>query len=75
VPPNQLKRAGKEGSLEYKIVHDHMQDLGKRRFPEIARRMGISVEQIQKCANNISQLDPRPDKSSPPPRKIMFFRT
>src|SRR5450631_169027 len=44
----QLKRAGKQGSLEYKIIQDHMQDLGKRRFPEIARRMGISVEQIQK---------------------------
>jgi RNA polymerase sigma-54 factor len=37
-----------------------MQDLGKRRFPEIARRMGITVEQVQKCANNIAQLDPRP---------------
>ena len=56
----QLKRDGKQGSLEYKIIQDHMQDLGKRRFPEIARRMGISVEQIQKCANNIAQLDPRP---------------
>src|ERR1700730_13318316 len=56
----QLKRAGKQGSLEYKIIQDHMQDLGKRRFPEIARRMGISVEQIQKCANSIAQLDPRP---------------
>src|SRR4030088_1864786 len=56
----QLKREGKQTSLEYKIIQDHMQDLGKRRFPEIARRMGISVEQIQKCANNISQLDPRP---------------
>ena len=56
----QLKRAGKQGSLEYKIISEHMQDLGKRRFPEIARRMGISVEQVQKCANNIAQLDPRP---------------
>ena len=56
----QLKRDGKQASLEYKIIQDHMQDLGKRRFPEIARRMGISVEQIQKCANNIAQLDPRP---------------
>jgi RNA polymerase sigma-54 factor len=43
-----------------KIVAEHMADLGKRRFPEIARRMGISVEQVQKCANNIAQLDPRP---------------
>ncbi len=56
----QLKREGKQGSLEYKIVSEHMADLGKRRFPEIARRMGISVEQVQKCANNIAQLDPRP---------------
>src|SRR5881394_1423359 len=56
----QLKREGRQSSLEYKIIADHMQDLGKRRFPEIARRMGISVEQVQKCANNIAQLDPRP---------------
>src|SRR6266487_2231184 len=56
----QLKREGKQNSLEYKIISEHMQDLGKRRFPEIARRMGISVEQVQKCANNIAQLEPRP---------------
>src|SRR5438045_9712714 len=56
----QLKREGRQSSLEYKIIADHMQDLGKRRFPEIARRIGISVEQVQKCANNIAQLDTRP---------------
>src|ERR1700732_848486 len=56
----QLKREGRQNSLEYKIVADHMPDLGKRRFPEIARRIGIGVEQVQKCANNIAQLDPRP---------------
>ena len=56
----QLKREGRQNSLEHRIVADHMQDLGKRRFPEIARRMGITVEQVQKCANNIAQLDPRP---------------
>src|SRR5437660_2611871 len=56
----QLKREGKQNSLEYKMIFEHMQDLGKRRFPEIARRMGISAEQVQKCANNIAQLDPRP---------------
>jgi RNA polymerase sigma-54 factor len=37
-----------------------MVDLGKRRFPEIARRMGLTVEQVQKAANSIAQLDPRP---------------
>src|ERR1700732_3914790 len=56
----QLKREGKQTSLEYKIISEHMLDLGKRRFPEIARRIGITVEQVQKCANSIAQLDPRP---------------
>src|SRR5438876_5260888 len=56
----QLQREGKESSREYKIISEHMEDLGKRRFPEIARRMGISVEEVQKCANNIAQLEPRP---------------
>ncbi len=56
----QLKREGRLASLEYKMISEHMLDLGKRRFPEIARRMGISVEQVQKSANNIARLDPRP---------------
>src|SRR5256714_2069737 len=56
----QLGREGKERSLEYKIVSEHMDDLGRRRFPEIARRMGISVEEVQKAADNIARLNPRP---------------
>src|SRR5215471_17875655 len=56
----QLKREGKENSLEYRIVSEHMEDLGRHRFPEIARRMGISVEDVQKAADNIARLNPRP---------------
>src|SRR5437867_6333572 len=56
----QLRREGKENSLEYKLVSEHMEDLGRRRFPEIARRMGISVEDVQKAADNIGRLNPRP---------------
>jgi RNA polymerase sigma-54 factor len=56
----QLKREGKESSLEYKVVSEHMDDLGRRRFPEIARRMGISVDEVQKAAENIGRLNPRP---------------
>ncbi len=56
----QLKREGRQTSLEYRIISDYMDDLGKRRFPEIARRIGTTPEQIQKCANNIAQLEPRP---------------
>lgn len=56
----QLRRIGKEGTLEYRIVERHLEDLGKRRFPEIARRLGTTVEQIQRAANFIGTLDPKP---------------
>jgi RNA polymerase sigma-54 factor len=56
----QLRRQGKQQSLEYRIVSEHMDDLGRHRFLEIARRMAISVEDVQKTADNIARLNPRP---------------
>ncbi|MDB6173934.1 MAG: rpoN [Chthoniobacteraceae bacterium] len=56
----QLQRLGKDQSLEFRIVERHLDDLGKRRFPEIARRLGTTTEQVQKAANFIATLDPKP---------------
>ena len=56
----QLQRDGREDTLEYKIVLEYMEDLGRRRFPEIARQMGIDVEDVQKAADRIARLNPRP---------------
>jgi RNA polymerase sigma-54 factor len=56
----QLRRQSKEQSLEHRIVSEHMDDLARHRFLEIARRMAISVEDVQKAANNIARLNPRP---------------
>lgn len=56
----QLERAGKGTSLEWRIVSDHLNDLLKRRFPEIARRLGVDVGDIQEAADFISTLEPRP---------------
>jgi RNA polymerase sigma-54 factor len=69
----QLDRQGKEHSFEYKIVSEHMEDLGKRRFPEIARRMEISVEDVQKAADNIARLNPRPGQvfAAPPQNYVL----
>jgi RNA polymerase sigma-54 factor len=56
----QLRRLGKEQSLEYRIVANHLEELGKRRFPEIARRLGTTTEQVQRAAGFIGTLDPKP---------------
>src|SRR5581483_11215376 len=40
----QLERAGEQDSIEYRIIKDYMEALGKRRIPEIARGIGSTVE-------------------------------
>lgn len=56
----QLQRAGKGVSLEARIVSDHLGDLLKRRFPEVARRLGVSASEVQEAADFIATLEPRP---------------
>ncbi len=58
----QLERGGKDKTLEYKIVRDYMDALGKRKLPEIARGLGITVDQAQTAVARIGQLEPRPGR-------------
>ena len=37
----QLERSKQENTLEYRIMRDYMEALGKRRIPEIARGTGV----------------------------------
>src|SRR5204862_3100918 len=69
----QLEREGKQNGLEYKIISEHMEDLGKRRYPEIARGMGMNVEKVQECANHIARLNPRPGQifATAPPNYVL----
>jgi RNA polymerase sigma-54 factor len=59
----QLERGGQQESLEYRIVRDFMEALGKRRIPEIARGTGLTVERVQESLSLISRLDPRPGRA------------
>ncbi len=59
----QLERAGKDATLEYRIIRDHMEALGKRRIPEIARGTGQSVDDVQEALARIGRLEPRPGRA------------
>jgi len=59
----QLERAGQQDSLEYRIVCDHMEALGKRRIPEIARGTGTEIDEVQDALENIARLEPRPGRA------------
>ncbi len=58
----QLHRAKKIGSLEYKIVDKFLEYLARRKFPEIAKALNVSVIDVQHAANMISNLEYNPGR-------------
>ena len=59
----QLERACQKETLEYRIISDFMDALGKRRIPEIARGTGRSVDEVQEALERIARLEPRPGRA------------
>lgn len=56
----QLERLGKTHSLAHRLVEQHLDDLAGKRYPILARKLGVPLEQISRAADFISTLDPRP---------------
>lgn len=56
----QLERQGNKDTLEYRIVRDHLEDLARKRLPQIARALGTSIDRISEAATAISRLTPNP---------------
>src|SRR5436190_76546 len=59
----QLERSGQQNTLEYRIVSEFMDALGKRRIPEISRGTGESVDEVQEALERIARLEPRPGRA------------
>src|SRR5205823_14982728 len=51
---------GEKDTLAWRIIHGHFDHLVNRRFPEIARQLKCSVEDVQIAADVIATLNPRP---------------
>ena len=56
----QLKDAGLEQSVPYRLVRDCFDELINHRWSEISKRFGISPVDVQKAADEIAKLDPKP---------------
>jgi RNA polymerase sigma-54 factor len=56
----QLKEAGLEQSVPYHLVRDCFEELINHRWSEISKRFGISPSDVQKAADEIKKLDPKP---------------
>ncbi len=59
----QLDARGDRDTMPWRLIHDHFDHLVNRRFPEIARLLKVSVEDVQAAADEIATLNPRPGTS------------
>ncbi|GJG88692.1 RNA polymerase sigma-54 factor [Gemmatimonadetes bacterium T265] len=56
----QLRDAGLEHSVPYRLVRDCFDELIAHRWSEISKRFGISPNDVQHAADEIAKLDPKP---------------
>jgi RNA polymerase sigma-54 factor len=56
----QLRDAGLEQSVPYRLVRDCFDELINHRWSEISKRFGISPTDVQGAADEIAKLDPKP---------------
>jgi len=56
----QIRHLGLEGTPTEKIVTEHLRLLQNHQVPEIARKLGISLEDLKEHVEIIRNLDPKP---------------
>jgi RNA polymerase sigma-54 factor len=56
----QLEEAGLSQSVPFRLVRDCFDELIAHRWSEISKRFGISAGDVQKAADEIAKLDPKP---------------
>jgi RNA polymerase sigma-54 factor len=69
----QLAALGRGDSLVATIIRDHFPELMQRKYQEIARKLKLTVEEVQDAARSIGELDPKPglELSSEEPHYII----
>ncbi|BCR05488.1 RNA polymerase sigma-54 factor [Desulfuromonas versatilis] len=56
----QVQSLGMEGSIVEAVLRDHIGELENRKYPVIARALGVPLDEVLGAAKIISNLDPRP---------------
>lgn len=56
----QLDAKSQKDTLVWRLIHDQFDNLVNRRFPEIARNLKCTVEEVQAAADEVATLNPKP---------------
>lgn len=56
----QLRHAGEDNSIEYRIIANHLEDFARKRYPQIARKLSTTQQRVANAAERIRRLNPNP---------------
>lgn len=59
----QIRALGKQDSVAYRIVRDHLELLESRRYDRIAKELCVSAEEVVNATRFISTLEPKPGRN------------
>jgi RNA polymerase sigma-54 factor len=59
----QVRQLGMQGSIVEAILLDHLKDLESRRYKQIAKSLGVEIDDILAAAKIIAGLDPKPGRA------------
>ena len=57
-----------EDSIEIRIIRHHLKDLSANRYPQIAKAVGASIEEVKQAVESIRRLNPKPGSAISPRR-------
>lgn len=58
----QIAQIGFKGTIVDTIISEHLSDFEKKRFPIVARKLGITLEELAHAIKVIEKLDPKPGR-------------
>jgi RNA polymerase sigma-54 factor len=70
----QLHARGRDDSLEARMVREHFDLLGKRKFTEMAALLSVPVDSVLAASEAIAKLSPRPGAAFAPDRPDLVVR-
>ena len=68
----QMYQQGFEESLEEMLVMHYLEELSEKRFAQIAKKIGETVERIQLAYDYIKTLEPKPGRSFSSTRDVRY---
>ena len=58
----QISQSQHAGTLVEKVVQDHLNELEFKRYPQLAKKLGVAVEEIYEVLKTIRSFEPRPGR-------------